>query len=1018
MNPKLVSESFLRIVETAPVGLLTFTSDWKIDYVNQNFLKFGLLYNFDAQKLVGLNILEQNIFPAIDFKEELLDLHYRIPFEKEILNKKTSSFGQISLFIKGSPLFKDDKFEGGILLIEDFKIVEQTKSIESINISDYENIFNSTNDLVFITDKEGKIKQAFGKKIKKLIQTYSSLVENKIENIFSQSESNVFKTKFSSAIENRNFKLFDVDLEIDDKKNICSCRIEPLQNKRGQVQFVFIFLNDITNQLAAKNKLENELTALKKETPLQKEFSKTQIEENRFKNIVDSTQQIICSVEPDGTIIFANKSFLSALRCAESEIIESNIFDFIDPQFLSSKKISLDNLIDLEEGFEIPFKTKRGNNINLQTKLSAVYKNEITISYYNIFLNDLSAQKITEESLEIFKSIFGGSQDGMAVYLNAKIILANDSLASIFGYKNGESLINNDLFDLILTEDVHSVAEYIHLIENKKEGPKRFEFLGRKLNGQSINAEAAVSTFEIKNNLYIALIIRDVTERKKAQLTVRQSEEKYRNIADNIDDFLFTIELTEKGYRPVFLTSSVEKITGFNASDFLNDSRLFFKLILPDDFDLVKNKISNLFKARLKTSDEFEFRIINKQGNIVWVRNKLHVVKNSDEKVQKAYGLVSDISLRKKAEEELQKSTANLVKLNETKDKFISIISHDLRTPFSSILGFTDLILNDNEITFEETKQYVAFIQESSRSMLSLVNSLLDWTRLQTGRFKFEPEKIDASEIIEESFNALNGAAYQKNIELISNVKKNNLVFADQSLLMQVFNNLISNSIKFTPERGTISVEINPSRQQRFVQFSVEDTGVGIKRENLEKLFKVESKFTSEGTAGEKGTGLGLSLVKEIIEIHGGKIWVESEFGRGSKFKFTLPIAPSNILLVDDSKTDRLLYAKILRNISPDYNIDVASDGIEALEKIKQNTPALVITDHFMPHMNGYELIKELSKLNLKNSPRVMILSTDIDRATGHDYNELGVEYVFQKPVSLSNFKQAVEKLLKQNLMK
>ncbi len=921
----------------------------------------------------------------------------------------------------------------------------------------------------------------------------------------------------------RNNKTLEIDLEIEGKQNFYSCRIEPLQNKRGQVQFVFIFLSDITNQINEKKKLESELAAakisesnisesdyctfvinqagdivhwdsaseklfghskelseglffgellelfdedyyesikneLKSSHVYTAQFSavtdrgtKEAIEfnfstlkddlsfvvvqclklnrenhhkkvllssEKKFNEIVSSTQEMICSIEPDGTIIFTNPAFLNLLRYSEPEIIQSNIFELIDPQFISAGKINFENLINSESKIEIPFRTKRGSKVILQSKFIPIKENDNSISYYNAFFTDISNNKITEEHLTLFKSIFDYSQDGIAIYLNGKIILANDAIASIFGYNEGESLINLELADLVLTEDVHKVAEYMHLIENKKDGPKRFEFLGKRLDGKNINAEAAVSTFQIEDNFYIELIIRDATERKKAQLTIRQSEEKYRNIADNIDDFLYTIEISEKGFQPIFITPSVEKITGFSASEFLKDSRLFFKIIMPDDFDAVKVKIANLFKARLQSADEFEFRIINRQGNIVWVRNKLHIIKDALGKVRKVYGLVSDISLRKKAEEDLQKSTENLIKLNETKDKFISIVSHDLRTPFSSILGFTDLILNDDEITQDETRQYVSFIQESSRSMLSLVNSLLDWTRLQTGRFRFEPEKIDITKIIDESFNALSGTAYQKNIELVSNVSMNTFVFCDQSLLLQVINNLISNAIKFTSERGTISVDVAESSLNRFIEFSVNDTGTGIKKENIEKLFKIESKFTSDGTAGEKGTGLGLSLVKEIIEIHGGKIWVESEFGKGAKFRFTLPIAPANILLVDDSKTDRLLYSKILRNITPDYNIDVASDGVDALEKIHATTPALIISDHSMPRMTGYELIRELYKINLKNTPPVMILSTDIDKMTRQNYNELGVEYVFQKPVNLSNFKQAVEKLLKKGMMK
>ncbi len=223
----------------------------------------------------------------------------------------------------------------------------------------------------------------------------------------------------------------------------------------------------------------------------------------------------------------------------------------------------------------------------------------------------------------------------------------------------------------------------------------------------------------------------------------------------------------------------------------------------------------------------------------------------------------------------MKKSTQNLIKLNETKDRFISIISHDLRTPFSSILGFADLLANDDELTEDERKQYIKYIQESSRSMLALVNSLLDWTRLQTGRIKFEPQKIDISKIVTDSINALSGSAIQKGIEVVSNINHSLFLFVDKSLITQVFNNLISNAIKFTNKDGLISISTEAVTTSRFVKFIVKDSGVGIKADDLSKLFSVDAKFTSEGTAGEKGSGLGLSLVKEIIEKHGGTISVK-----------------------------------------------------------------------------------------------------------------------------------------------
>ena len=235
-------------------------------------------------------------------------------------------------------------------------------------------------------------------------------------------------------------------------------------------------------------------------------------------------------------------------------------------------------------------------------------------------------------------------------------------------------------------------------------------------------------------------------------------------------------------------------------------------------------------------------------------------------------------------------------------------------------------------------------------------------------------------------------------------------------MLLQVFNNLLSNAIKFTPKYGSIIISVAQSPRMRFLEFSMKDTGMGIKPENLQKLFRIDTKFSSEGTEGEKGTGLGLSLVSEIIEKHGGNIYVESEFGKGSTFKFTLPVASANILLVDDSKTDRLLYSKILKNITSDYEIEIASDGKEALEKILASPPALVITDHLMPQMNGYQLVTELKKAYLKVKPPVIILSGDIDRNSIDEYRELGIEYVFHKPVDLTSFKNAVEKSLRKGL--
>jgi len=1109
-------EFISKFLAQAPIGILTFTKDWKVDFANENFFKYALLYKFEHDSVIGQNILELDLFPGIDIKNDLMLLQEKLSFEKEIKSIKTLDRKQLSVILKAYPIFHNDIFFGGIIIIEDIKFsLDKTTDLRFEHI---ENVVNNISDFIFICDTDGKIKYSYGKKINRLIDDGKIYENSQVNLLFTKDFNLKFEESFNKSIKESTSAKFKIELNIQNEIKIYECLIEPQLNWRGQVRFMFIFFFDITELGSEAGVLENKISELKQYQQIaetitdavfaidsegkilfwnktseilfgysrsevygkflgkildvfdqkyftdlkeelktsgswkvnltvykkngQKEiveakFSNPQDDDNmiivlcsdvtertmteqqlrsseeKYRNIVESTSDLICSMDTGGKITFANKKFCDLLEFSFEELSTKDIREIIDQDFFNQRSLDLKENIS---AVEIPFISKSGEKIFLSATFSHVYQNNFIKSINAIFKN-ISSEKDVRRKLNTFMLAYHAFQDGMAVIHEKKIILSNSSFAQIFGYKNDKEILNKNILDFISDADVKKISGYFDLINNKKDFPSRFEFLGKKKDNGFFYAEATVGTFQNEGKIYVVPTFRDVSERKRAQQIIKESEEKYRNITENIDDFLFTYEKIDRIMRPVFYTSSVEKITGYTQSDFLGDSRLFIKVIYPDDFNNIKLKLKNFITSKIQLSGEFEFRIINKHGNIVWVRTKLNLVRDNLGKVQKIYGLVSDVTLRKKAEEELEKSTENLVKLNDTKDRFISIISHDLRTPFSSILGFTDLLLSDNELSYSERRQYVEFIQESSKSMLSLVNSLLDWTRLQTGRIRFEPERVEANKIIEKSFNVLSGVAFQKNISLISTVEEDVFVFVDQDLIFQVFNNLISNAIKFTREDGTIKISCAPTSRARFIEFSVKDNGIGIKSENLKKLFTVDTKFTSEGTAGEKGTGLGLSLVKEIVEKHGGTIWVESEINEGSDFKFTLPIGSANILLVDDNKTDRLLYSKIIKNISPDYNIEVASNGQEALEIIMKHSPALVITDHLMPVMNGYNFVIELKKSDIKGKPPVIILSSDIDRHTIQDYTDLGIEYVFHKPVNLSNFKQAVEKSLKKGLL-
>jgi two-component system sensor histidine kinase/response regulator len=250
------------------------------------------------------------------------------------------------------------------------------------------------------------------------------------------------------------------------------------------------------------------------------------------------------------------------------------------------------------------------------------------------------------------------------------------------------------------------------------------------------------------------------------------------------------------------------------------------------------------------------------------------------------------IKKKRKLEETLKKlkSTNNGLKTaNATKDKLFSIIAHDIRSPLSSILGFSELLLENRDTIHDpENIKFIELIAESAKKTFALLDNLLIWAESQTGKLRFNPKPINLTVLISETLETVNPAALYKNISLTKEIEENIEIEGDENMLKAVLRNLISNAIKFTNEGGNIQVSVK--RDNAFVEISVMDDGVGIDEKTQKNLFHPATNSSSLGTANEKGTGLGLILCKEFVEKHHGKIWVESEPGNGSRFIFTIPV--------------------------------------------------------------------------------------------------------------------------------
>lgn len=1115
--------NFQEILNRAPVGILFFSAEWKIDFVNDNFFRFGLLENNDPFSFTGKNLFDTEIIIDDEIKSNLTSLSEGIPFEIEVESEITNDNSGVTLLLKGAPFFDEETFKGGILILEDIKVLSKAISSHNFFSDKVETIFSKIFSLMVLAEPDGKILFASGKLLKPLSNDSASLITKKLSEVFSifpaeDIERGLFEVHSTLSIVSIDFKTY-----LNDEEKIFAIQFIPIELSGNRLTSICLLAEDVTETRTDQKKIKTELLELrqyesitgavldaiiavnnsgniifwnrsaedifgyakseiynkflgvifneisisyfhsiKEQLKSEKVWStrfpyinkkgnrfliearftfadeeddqkiilfcsnisqrieaeyELRLSEERYRTIVTNAQEYIAILEPEGIISYVNPSFIVSTGYTEKELLKMNIREIISPDYFKNNDFDIQSLSKSKsQSFELPIITNKKNILYILAAFNPIYGDNNQLKSYTAIFTDVTEKKTAEKDMLMMQSVFQASRDGISVESGYKFILVNEAFAKMFGYKNAKQVIGMDSLSLVSDSYKDKIKVYTNSRIDKKEAASNYEFLGKKKDGTEFYVDVSVTTFELEDKLFIVSVCRDITEQKRAQQAIKDSEEKYRTVTDNIDDYLWSAERINKKIRPVFYTNSVKKITGYTPYDFLSDSKLFFKMLHPDDFRFVKDEIKRFYYYSLRKSLEIEFRIISKSGNIVWVRNKINIERDKDGIIQKVFGLVSDISLRKKAEEELNKSTQNLIKLNETKDRFISIISHDLRTPFSSILGFCDLLLSDKDLTEDERDQYVKYIQESSNTMLSMVTSLMDWTRLQTGRIRFEPVKFDIRETIRRTFQLLAGVAVKKNIALVSNVIDELFVYADKELLLQLLNNLVTNAIKFTKDNGEIVISVTPSALQRVIEFSVKDTGVGIKPDDLNKLFKVDTKFTKDGTQGEKGTGLGLSLCREIVEKHGGKIWVESELGKGSDFKFTVPVASAAIMLVDDSRTDRILYSKILKNITEDFKIELSSNGVEALSKIKNLPPALIITDHDMPEMNGYDMVQEIFKLNLKPGVPIIILSSELNRQIIQDYNDLGVDYVFQKPVDLSNFKNAVEKCLKKTL--
>jgi PAS domain S-box-containing protein len=377
-----------------------------------------------------------------------------------------------------------------------------------------------------------------------------------------------------------------------------------------------------------------------------------------------------------------------------------------------------------------------------------------------------------------------------------------------------------------------------------------------------------------------SLTIMDVTLQEIAEEKMNKSETRYRRLFESAKDGILILDFNTG--RIVDVNPFLIELLGYSYGEFLGKE--LWEIGLFRDVVDSKNSFMELKSEGYIRFEDMPFK--TKSGSQINVEIVSNVYKIDNENVIQCN--IRDITKRKLAEEKLKETTKQLRELNATKDKFFSIIAHDLRSPFTAIIGYAELLKEqmDNK-NYDGLAEYLEIIRSSSWRSMDFLTNLLEWARSQTGIMIFNPQNIEISNLINETVDFLADSAVQKSIEVRVLLLQNFSVYADISMIKATLRNLLNNAIKFTNPGGLILIEANYTDSVSVI--SVTDNGIGIKKETIKKLFRIEECKSTYGTEGELGTGLGLLLCNDFVKKHGGKIWAESEEGKGSRFIFTLP---------------------------------------------------------------------------------------------------------------------------------
>jgi PAS domain S-box-containing protein len=706
---------------------------------------------------------------------------------------------------------------------------------------------------------------------------------------------------------------------------------------------------------------------------------------NRFMNL---SVDLFCTAGFDGYFKSLNPSWEKALGFTTGELMAKPYLDFIHPEDHPATVAEAGRLENREVtfAFENRYRCKDGSYRWFLWNAVSIPEQQLIYAVARDITERKRVEEALHESEERFRSLLNGVRDYAIFMLDpaGNVASWNEGAKRIKGYET-EEIVGRHFSCFYSPEDLQSGKPARELQQAIHYGSYREEGWRVRKDGSRFWADVAITALrDEKGELRgFSKVTRDITEQKRAKQMLQESEERHRKLFDNNPHPTWVYD--RETLRFLAVNAAAVRKYGYSSSEF---SEMTIKDIRPaEDVPALLKDVSDVREGSDKVGS---WRHRRKDGSIIDVEITSYPLNFSGRPAEVIVAV--DVTQRKRDEAEKRKFTDRLATANQEldlrnreveratklKSKFLASMSHELRTPLNAIVGFSDLLadgapgqLNDKQ------KRFVDHIKQGSAHLLQLINDILDLSKIEAGQLEIRCEDFQVSNALPEVLSIIRPLVMAKNIQLDQTLPTEASVHADRVRFKQILYNLLSNAVKFTPKDGKISLICYENENQ--VTLSVADTGIGIRPEDQQVIFEEFRQVEGSSAAAQQGTGLGLAITKRLVEQQGGKISVQSELGKGSRFTFTLPagtkavVAPPHpslrsapaslgkplILVVDDEASARELISNYL---DPEYRTVVAASGAEAVEKAQELRPDAITLDVLMSQGNGFDTLVALRK--------------------------------------------------------